>query len=70
MKGLFAVLVVIGYICMALAFICGLGYGFYLLGVVEIAFGKAAWGGFILWAKMFFGGLVSLVVGGVGVALK
>lgn len=70
MKSLFAVLVVIGYICMALAFICGLGYGFYLLGVVELAFGKASWGGFILWAKMFFGGLVSLIVGGLGVALK
>lgn len=70
MKGLFATLVVIGYICMALAFICGLGYGFYLLGVVELAFGKAVWGGFILWAKMFFGGLASLIVGDVGVALK
>lgn len=69
MKGVFAVLVVIGWICMALAIVSGIGYGLYLLGVVGVSFGPAAWSGFVLWAKMFFGGLLSLVVGAVGVGL-
>lgn len=70
MKALFGVLIVIGWICMVLAVVSGLGYGLYLLGVVELTFGKAAWAGFVLWAKMFFGGLISLVVGLVGAGIK
>jgi hypothetical protein len=68
MKSMFAIVMVVGYIAMALAFVCGLGYGFYLLGVVELTFGKAAWCGFLLWAKMFVGGLIALAVGAVGCA--
>lgn len=68
MKVVFPMLLIVGYALMALAFISGLGYGFYLLGVVELTFGKAAWGGFLLWAKMFFGGLLSVIVGAVGTA--
>lgn len=70
MKTMFAALIVIGWVSMALAFVSGIGYGLYLVGVVELALGKAAWGGFLLWAKMFFGGAVALVVGGVGTALN
>lgn len=70
MKAVFAILVVIGYIVMALALISGIGYGIYLLGVVELTFGKAAWGGFVLWAKMFFGGLISTAVGGIGMFIN
>jgi hypothetical protein len=70
MKSVFAILLVIGYIVAALAFVCGLGYGFYLLGVVELTFGQAAWGGFLLWAKVFFGGLLACIVGGIGTAAK
>ena len=66
MKGVFAVLIIIGLICMALSIVSGIGYGLYLLGVVGLEFGPAAWAGFVLWAKMFFGGLISVVVGAAG----
>lgn len=66
MKNMFAILVLLGYVCMAIAFICSLGYGLYLFGVVELTFGKAAWAGFVLWLKMFVGGFVSLIVGAIG----
>lgn len=68
MKAFGAFLVVIAYLAMALAVVSGIGYGLYLLGVVGLAFGPAAWAGFVLWAKMFFGGLVGLIVGSVMVA--
>jgi hypothetical protein len=70
MKSMFAIVMVVGYIAMALAFVCGLGYGFYLLGVVELTFGKAAWGGFLLWGKMFVGGLIALAVGAFGTTVN
>ena len=65
MKAFGAILVVIGYLCLALATISGIGYGLYLLGAVGMAFGPAAWQGFLLFIKMFGGGLVSLIVGSV-----
>lgn len=65
MKNLGVILVLLGYFAMVLAFISGLGYGLYLLGVVGLAFGPAAWAGFVLWAKMLGGGFVSLIVGGI-----
>ena len=67
-SGIFLALVVIGYLSMTLAVISGIGYSLYLLGVVELTFGAAAWAGFLLWVKMMLGGLVSLVVGYVGIA--
>jgi hypothetical protein len=69
MKTFGAVLVVIGYLCMMLATLSGVGYGLYLLGAVGLAFGPAAWGGFVLFLKMFGGGIVSLLVG-FGLQLK
>lgn len=68
MKAFGGVLLGLGYLAIALAFISGLGYGLYLLGVVGMAFGPAAWAGFVLWAKMFFGGLLGCGVGAVMVA--
>ena len=65
MKGVFAVLIIIGLICMALSIVSGIGYGLYLLGAVGLEFGPAAWAGFVLWTEMFFGGLISVVVGAV-----
>jgi len=65
-SGIFLALVVIGYLSMTLAVVSGIGYSLYLLGVVELTFGAAAWAGFLLWVKMMLGGLVSLVVGYVG----
>ena len=62
MKHLFATLLVIGYICAALAFVCGIGYALYLFGVVEMAVGKAMWSGFVLWAQMLVGGLITSAV--------
>lgn len=63
MKALGAILVVLGYLGMALATISGIGYGLYLMGVVGLTFGVAAWGGFVLFLKMFVGGIVSLFAG-------
>ena len=63
MKGIGLTLTVVGYLCMALAVLSGVGYGLYLLGSVGLAFGPAAWQGFLLFLKMFGGGLVSLLVG-------
>lgn len=70
MKALFGTLLVLGYIAMILAVVCGVGYGLYLFGVVELTIGKAAWTGFLLWVKMFFGGILACVVGYVGVLSK
>jgi hypothetical protein len=68
--GLFGAVVVIGAILMALAVVSGIGYGLYLLGVVGLTFGPAAWAGFVLWAKMFGGGFVLYIVGILGVTLS
>ena len=57
--GLFAALIFIGYLSTALAFVSGIGYGLYLLGVVELTFGASAWAGFI-----------SLLVGYVGLVIN
>lgn len=65
MKAFGEILIVIGYLCMALTTISGVGYGLYLLGAVGLAFGPAAWSGFVLFLKMFGGGLVSLLVGSI-----
>lgn len=65
MKALGVILIFVGYLAMVLATLSGIGYGLYLMGVVGLAFGPAAWGGFVLFMKLFFGGLVSLFVGAV-----
>lgn len=63
MKVAGGIAVIIGAILMALAVVSGIGYGLYLLGVVGLTFGPAAWAGFVLWAKMFGGGFVLYIVG-------
>lgn len=63
MKAIGSVVIIIGAILMALAVVSGIGYGLYLLGVVGLTFGPAAWAGFVLWAKMFGGGFVLYIVG-------
>lgn len=70
MKVISGFAVVIGAILMALAVVSGIGYGLYLLGVVGLTFGPAAWAGFVLWAKMFGGGFVLYIVGILGVTLS
>jgi hypothetical protein len=65
MKNLGVILILVGYVAMALATVSGLGYGLYLMGVAGLTFGPAAWGGFVLFAKMLGGGLLSLVAGAV-----
>lgn len=65
MKTVGIILMGIGYICMALATFSGLGYWLYLMGVVGLTFGPAAWAGFVLFLKMFGGGIVSLVLGAI-----
>lgn len=66
----FGIVVVIAAIMMALAVVSGIGYGLCLLGVAGLAFGPAAWAGFVLWAKMFGGGFVLYIVGILGAALS
>lgn len=66
----FGIVVVIAAILMALAAVSGIGYGLYLLGVVGLTFGPAAWAGFVLWVKMFGGGFVLYIVGLLGVTLS
>jgi len=57
------ILMVVGYALIALATISGIGYGLYNWGSVGLELGASAWLGFVLFAKMFGGGLVSLLFG-------
>lgn len=63
MKALGGILLVVGWLCVALAFVSGLGVGIYSLGVLNLAFGASAWAGFVIWLKMIVGGFLSLIVG-------
>lgn len=63
MKAFGGILLVVGWLCVALAFVSGLGVGIYSLGVLNLAFGASAWAGFVIWMKMFIGGIASLIVG-------
>ena len=63
MKALGGILLVLGWLCLALAFVSGLGVGIYSLGVLNLAFGASAWAGFVVWLKMIVGGFASLIVG-------
>lgn len=63
MKALGGILLVVGWLCVALAFVSGLGVGIYSLGVLNLAFGVSAWAGFVVWLKMIVGGFASLIVG-------
>lgn len=63
MKALGGILLVVGWLCVALAFVSGLGAGLYSLGVLNLAFGASAWAGFVVWLKMIVGGFASLIAG-------
>jgi len=63
MKNLGAILMIVGYLAMMASTLSGLGYGLYLLGHVGLAFGPAAWAGFLLFIKLFLGGFVTLGIG-------
>lgn len=69
MKALGAVIIVIAYVCIALAFVSGIGVGIYSLGVLNMTFGASAWTGFVVWMKMIGGGFVGLIVGFVMAAI-
>jgi len=68
MKAFGAILIILGYIAMALATISGFGYSLYLMGVVGITFGPAAWAGFVLFLKLLVGGFVTLFAGALAVS--
>lgn len=68
MKAFDAILIVLGYIAMALATISGFGYFLYLMGVVGLAFGPAGWAGFVLFLKLLIGGLVTMFAGAIAVS--
>lgn len=68
MKAFGAILIVLGYIAMALATISGIGYFLYMMGVVGLAFGPAAWQGFVLFLKLLVGGLVTMFAGALAVS--
>ena len=59
------ILIFLGWLFVALAFVSGLGFGIYALGVLNMAFGAAAWVGFVVWMKCFFGGIASFIIGGI-----
>ena len=65
MKALGGILLVVGWLCVALAFVSGLGVGIYSLGVLNLAFGASAWAGFVVWMKCSFGGIASFIIGGI-----
>lgn len=56
------VLGVLGWLCVALAFLSGVGCAIYNYAH-DIALAMSLWEGFCLWAKMLGGGLLSLFVG-------
>ncbi|MNG23647.1 hypothetical protein D3C85_1283010 [compost metagenome] len=60
-----SVLILVGYVAVALAFFSGIGYALFLMGPGGVAVGVAAWSGFVLWAKLLVGGFVSMLVGGI-----
>jgi len=57
------VLVVLGYMAMAIATVSGFGYALYNLGSVGLEAGVSAWMGFVLFTKLFGGGVVTLIAG-------
>jgi hypothetical protein len=59
------ILIFLGWLFVALAFVSGLGFGIYALGVLNMTFGAAAWTGFVVWMKCFFGGIASFIIGGI-----
>lgn len=62
MKGLGALLIVVGYICLAVATLTGIGGAIYFWAD-GLTLAKALWEGFVLFLKMIGGGLGSLVIG-------
>lgn len=63
-KSLGAILIIVGYAAMGLAFVSSIGYGLWMLST-GVAFGMAGWAAFKLWVTMLGGGLASLIVGGI-----
>lgn len=73
MKHIFSIiLLVIFYASIAtIAFstIGSIGYGLYLWGSVGLAFSASCWTAFVLWLKMFFGGLATMFIALAGLHL-
>ena len=63
-----AILVVVGYVGLAGGTISGIGYALYSFAH-DVPLALSLWLGFVLFLKMFFGGLLSLFVGYVLVKL-
>jgi uncharacterized membrane protein YagU involved in acid resistance len=61
MKAVFAILSLVGLFVMGFSLVFGVVYCFYLFGVVDIAFGAAAWAGIVLWLKTLVGGFVMYI---------
>lgn len=57
------VFIAIAYLLGGLATISGIGYTFYNWGSVGLDLGPSAWLGFVLFAKMVGGAIVSAVAG-------
>ena len=57
------VMIIIGFIMLAVANIGGLGYGLYLWGGTGMAFGLAAWTAFKFWFIWVILGIISVFTG-------
>jgi len=57
------ILISIGYVLAAIGAISGFGYTLYNWGSVGMELGPSAWAGFILFAKMVLGGIVTVMIG-------
>ena len=70
MNTLGAILVLIGFIGIALAKILGIGIALYMAGVADYEIGYSLWTGFCWWASLCFSGLGSLIFGYVLMEMK
>lgn len=65
-SGAIAIGAILGVFCMVFAKLLGIGFFLYMWGSVGTTVGAAAWAGFTLWAKVFFGGLALWVCSWLG----
>jgi hypothetical protein len=63
---IFGFLFIGGIVAVVLAQVTGIGMFLCEWGVNGVGVGVAAWSGFSLWLKLLVGGLISIVIGRIG----
>lgn len=66
---LFMVLIYVSAVTMVLSTVTSVGYGLYLWGAVGTLFSVACWSAFSLWLKLFFGGVLTIVLSFIGLTV-